>query len=238
MGTLLKEPGSQLTLQAQAEGGIVDLLVCDFRNGELRGYVRHDPARRGGIGANPCLETLFGGGLLAITFDLAATDERYQGIVPLEGSGLSEACESYFTKSEQVDTLLRVGVRTEGERSIASGFIIQHFPDGEEGKDRLDTKLDHPEWEHVLALAGSIRHDELVDSNLSLEQLVWRLFHEEKEIRVEQMTVLSQGCRCTIARFGEVLARFPESERLSMRDEDGRIPVDCAFCSKIFRIEA
>jgi molecular chaperone Hsp33 len=137
-----------------------------------------------------------------------------------------------------VDTLLRVGVRTEGERSIASGFIIQHFPDGEEGKDRLDTKLDHPEWEHVLALAGSIRHDELVDSNLSLEQLVWRLFHEEKEIRVEQMTVLSQGCRCTIARFGEVLARFPESERLSMRDEDGRIPVDCAFCSKIFRIEA
>jgi molecular chaperone Hsp33 len=34
---LLKESGSQLTLQAQAEGGVVDLLVCDYRDGEVRG---------------------------------------------------------------------------------------------------------------------------------------------------------------------------------------------------------
>ena len=37
MGGLLKREGSQLTLQAQAEGGAVDLKVCDYRNGELRG---------------------------------------------------------------------------------------------------------------------------------------------------------------------------------------------------------
>jgi molecular chaperone Hsp33 len=45
LGSLLKGDDSQLTLQAQTQDGIVDLLVCDYRNGELRGYVRHDRAR-------------------------------------------------------------------------------------------------------------------------------------------------------------------------------------------------
>ena len=45
LGSLLKEPQGQLTLQAQTEGGIIDLLVCDYLGGELRGYVRHDPER-------------------------------------------------------------------------------------------------------------------------------------------------------------------------------------------------
>lgn len=53
LGTLLKDEGSQLTMQAQTEDGVVDLLVCDYRNGELRGYVRHDPERLAQLGRNP-----------------------------------------------------------------------------------------------------------------------------------------------------------------------------------------
>ena len=37
MGGLLKREGSQLTMQAQTKGGVVDLLVCDYRGGEMRG---------------------------------------------------------------------------------------------------------------------------------------------------------------------------------------------------------
>ena len=40
MGALLKDEGGQLTLQAQADDGVVSLLVCDYRGGELRGYAR------------------------------------------------------------------------------------------------------------------------------------------------------------------------------------------------------
>src|SRR4051812_23879173 len=42
LGSLLKEDEGQLTLQAQTESGIIDLLVCDYKAGELRGYVRFD----------------------------------------------------------------------------------------------------------------------------------------------------------------------------------------------------
>lgn len=240
VGSLLKdgddETGSQLTMQVQAQGGIVDLLVCDYRAGEVRGYVRHDAERLAMLGANPSLFALFGKGYLAITFDLAATGQRYQGIVPLEGESLAEACQSYFAQSEQIPTMIRTGIRWDGRRSIAGGILVQHLPEGEEGRERLHVRMDHPEWEHVAVLAGSTRQEELVDPALSLEALVWRLFHDEDEVRVEPRTVLSRGCRCTAEHYAGVLSRFPEAERDEMRGEDGLISIDCAFCSRVFKI--
>lgn len=235
LGGLLKE-GGQLTMQAQSPGGIVSLLVCDYREGELRGYAEFDRDRLGQLGSNPSLGSLFGEGHLAITFDLAAEGERYQGIVPLEGASLAEACEHYFARSEQVPTLIRVGVRGGAHGCVAGGLLVQHLADGEQGRERLHVRMDHPEWEHVAVLAGSTRHQELVDRDLSLEALIWRLFHEEDEIRTERGHALTRGCRCTVEHFANVLARFPEDERAEMRGPDGSIVVDCAFCSRTFPI--
>lgn len=237
MGGLLKREGSQLTLQAQAGGGIVSLLVCDYRDGELRGYVKHDAARLAELDADPPLAALFGGGHLAITFDLPATARRYQGVVPLEGGSLVEAVESYFAQSEQIPTLIRAAVKIGRNKSIAGGLLVQHLADGEEGRERLHTRMDHPEWEHVAILAGSVRGEELIDPELLLETLVWRLFHEEREIRVQPEAELSRGCRCSVVHFEEVLARFPKEDRREMRDEHGIIRVDCAFCSREFPIQ-
>lgn len=241
IGGLLKHEGSQLTMQAQAEGAVVSLLVCDYRSGELRGHAQFDAARLAELGGNPSLEALFGSdsgeGYLAITFDLAASGERYQGIVPLEGTSLGEACAAYFVRSEQVPTLIRLGVRSEGGLCVAGGLLVQHLAEGEDGRERLHVRMDYPEWEHVAMLAGTAKHDELVDPGLSLDALLWRLFHEEREVRVLQGARISRGCRCTIEHYEQVLARFPEEDRADMRDENGRIVVDCAFCSRLFAIE-
>lgn len=236
IGSLLKDEDGQLTMQAQAEGGIVDLLVCDYRDGELRGYVRHDETRLAVLGVSPSLQALFGTGYLAITFDLAATGQRYQGIVPLEGGSLSEACEHYFVQSEQVPTLIRVAVRSSGEGCVAGGLLVQHLPEGEEGRERLHVELDYPEWAHVAALAGSTRHDELVDPALSLEALIWRLFHEEQEVRVVTGKQLARGCRCSLEHYRSIIARFPSDEQAAMRDQNGKILIDCAFCSRLFEL--
>jgi molecular chaperone Hsp33 len=237
IGSLLKEGDGQLTMQVHAEGGIVDLLACDYRSGEIRGYVRHDAERLSMLGANPSLYALFGKGYLAITFDMASSGERYQGIVPLEGDTLSACCQDYFAQSEQVPTLLRIGVRCEGGHCVAGGLLVQHMAEGEEGRERLHVRMDHPEWEHVATMAGSTRHDELVDPSLSLEALAWRLFHDEREVRVQRGAALSRGCRCSAEHYREVLGKFPEEDRAEMRGDDGLVSVDCAFCSKQFSIE-
>jgi molecular chaperone Hsp33 len=236
LGALLKEPQGQLTLQAQTSGGIVDLLVCDYRGGELRGYVRHDPERLADAPSDPKLEDLFGTGYLAITFDQPVSDERYQGIVPLEGRNLAEAAQSYFAQSEQIPSLVRLAAEKRGDHWQAGGLLLQHLPEGEEGRERLHTRLDHPDWPHVAILGGSVKPEELTDPTVPLDDLLWRLFHEEDELRTLAAIALSRGCRCDPDYVRSVIARFPAEEREAMVGDDGVIRVDCAFCSSSFEI--
>lgn len=236
LGSLLKDDAGQMTMQAQTEEGAVRLLVCDYKAGELRGYADFDPERLAELGANPSLYALFGRGYLAITYDLANNGGRYQGVVPLEGESLAEACQAYFAQSEQVPTLIRVGVTRNGGQCVAGGLLVQHLPDGEEGRERLHVRFDDPEWEHVAVLAGSIRHDELVDRGLTLEEITWRLFHEEDRVMVEVRQELAKGCRCTVSHFEAVISRFSAEDQAQMRNDDGHVLVDCAFCSKVFQL--
>lgn len=234
LGTMLKEPAGQITLQAQTENGIVELLVCDYLGGKLRGYVRHDPERLADAGPNPSLFSLFGKGYLAITFDHPVMDERYQGIVPLEGESLGHAAESFFAQSEQIPSIVRLAAAKRDGGWSAGGLLFQHLPEGEEGRDRLHTRLDHPDWPHVAILAGSVKADELTDPNVPLDELAWRLFHEEAEVRTLEPVALSKGCRCDPDYVRSVIARFPPEERKAMVGSDGLIRVDCEFCSTSF----
>ena len=237
LGSLLKEPEGQLTLQAQTEGGVIDLMVCDYLGGELRGYVRHDPERLAGAPDEPTLQELFGKGYLAITFDQPLAKERYQGIVPLEGKNLGEAAQSYFAQSEQIPSLVRLAAQKRGDHWFAGGLLLQHLPEGEEGRERLHTRLDHPDWPHVAILGGSVKAEELTDPDLPLDDLIWRLFHDEEEVRTLPGAALSRGCRCDPDYVRSVIAKFPADEREAMVGDDGLIRVDCAFCSSSFPIE-
>lgn len=233
LGTTLKSDDGQMTMQAQTEDGAIELLVCDYKAGEVRGYVKHDPEKVAALPHDPDLPALFGKGYLAITFDQAVSQERYQGIVPLEGANLAEAIEHYFAQSEQLPSL----VRTALSGDIAGGLLVQHLPEGEVGRERLHVRHDHPEWEHVAAIAHTISDYELTRADLPLDDLVWRLFHEEDEVRILDATSLRKGCRCDPDHVRSVLMRFPEDERRDMADDKGIVSVDCAFCSKVFPIQ-
>lgn len=232
----LKVDDGQLTLQAQSKGGAIDLLVCDYRAGAVRGYLNFDPTVdfRDGM----TLPELFGTGHLAITLNQSAAAERYQGIVPLEGDTLGHAIEGYFANSEQLPTLIRVGVAGSAETGwIAGGLLVQHLARRELGGERLDVVQLHPDWQHVSTLAATTSTAELTDPDLAEETLLWRLFHEE-EVRITPGAVPTRGCRCNVTHIREVLESFPETERVEMRGFDGMISVDCKFCAKVFAIPA
>jgi molecular chaperone Hsp33 len=241
LGTTLKDDAGQMTLQAQTEAGVVSLLVVDYKQGAVRGYVQFDEDRLAEMGSNPSLFGLFGKGYLAITFDQAAVAgaeaARYQGIVPLEGESLGKAAEYYFTQSEQIPSFVQIDVSHDAAgHCVAGGMLIQHLPEGEVGRERLHVRHDHPEWEHVQALSATLKGTELVDATLGLSDIVWRLFHEEDEVRVNDGAQVTRGCRCDLAHIRDVLGRFPVGERVDMADEAGNINVDCAFCSRIFPV--
>jgi len=233
LGATLQDDGGQLTLQAQAKGGPVDLMVCDYRAGSLRGYLRHDA-----VPAATDLASVFGNGYLAITLDPTVGSERYQGIVPLEGASLAEAAELYFFQSEQLPTLLKIAVHWDKSRGwVGGGLLVQHLARAEIGGERLSVADMHPDWSHVLALASTMTDAELTDLSLSEEELLWRLFHDET-VRVSPGPVPTRGCRCTHSHIAGVIGQFPADEQREMAGDDGRITVDCAFCARGFVLDA
>ena len=241
LGSTLKKPTSQLTLQAQTQNGAITLLVCDYLAGQLRGYVAFDADRLAEAGADPSLFALFGKGFLGITFDQGETKQRYQGIVPLEGHSLADAAQTYFRQSEQLPTFARIAVEHKAAGCIAGGVLVQQLASSEAGEERLDVRAelrdDESRWDHVRALAETLQHGELTEPSLTLEALVWRLFHDEDEVRVTRDGPLSRGCRCDPAYLATVIARFPADDRADMAGDDGKISVDCAFCSRTFAID-
>lgn len=235
VGAAIGQDDGRVTMQARG-GGPISLLVCDWRAGELRGYLRHAPGLA--VTGTTALPALFGDATLAVTVDQASTGERWQGIVPLEGAGLADALASWFGQSEQLPTLIRVGVAGSSATGwLAGGLIAQHLARAEIGGERLDAGEQHPDWTHIEALAATTTADELADPQLAAEALLWRLFHEE-QVRITPGPTPARGCRCSLAHIREVLMRFPEVERADMRGADGRIAVDCQFCSRVFQVAA
>ncbi len=235
LGDLLRPDAGQLTLQAKGEGGPVTLLVADYREGAIRGYASQDLDRR--FEAGQTLAALFGKGYLVITLDQTNASERYQGIVELGGETLQQAAEIYFENSEQLPTLVRLAAEPKPDGGwIAGGMIVQHLSRSELGAARLHVEGGNADWAHVAALSATVSPEELIDPALGLEDLLWRLFHED-EVRVLPPVLLARGCRCSPDHIRHVLQQFPEEERQTMRNADGVISVDCEFCSKQFLLE-
>ncbi|WP_439534647.1 Hsp33 family molecular chaperone HslO [Polymorphobacter sp.] len=236
LGGTLRETGGGLTLQAQSDGPL-QLLVCDWNAGQLRGYLKGDAETAPGD-----LEAMFGDGHLAVTLDETSANERYQGIVPLEGADIGAAIEHFFRASEQIPTLIRTALIESPETGpIAGGLLLQYLPKGEDGQTRRfaedDGQPEPEDWQHMRTLAATITDAELASPDLAPEALLWRLFHEE-EVRLFPAIAPSRGCRCSPAHITDVLSRFPEAERADMRGPDGLIGVDCQFCARTWRIHA
>lgn len=240
MGSLLKESGAQMTMQTQSQTGVIRLLVCDYRGGELRGYVDYDRESLDALGDDTAFTRLFSDAYMAITFDRpkqsGEKSGRYQGIVPLEGDSLAASCENYFVQSEQVPTMIRIATNVVPGFACSGGLLLQYLPDGEDGRERLHAREETAEWHHIAIMGGSIRREELLDPELSMEAMIWRLFHEEQEVRHLHGDKIHKGCRCSVEHYTSVLSQFPEEERAEMRDESGVIKVDCAFCAQVFPI--
>lgn len=227
------------TFSLQVRGrGAIRLMVADCTNGgEVRGYAQYDSGLIEQIEAED-VPALFGTGHLALTVQQSDTGESYQGIVELIGASLTECMRTYFRQSEQVPTGLRVAVgrvsdRT-GEGWRAGGIVVQRLPE-EGGTGRLGFATDE-DWRRTMMLLSTATQDELIDPDLPLDTLLFRLFHEEG-VRVFQPTRLSFGCRCSRERVETMLRMFDDDQLDEMKLEHGGVLVTCQFCNQDYHLD-
>lgn len=251
LATGLKFEG-RMILQTQTDGPIRMLVVDVATPDRVRALARFDAeavaaAVAGGRG-DPA--ALIGKGQLVMTIDQGGANQRYQGIVALEGEGLEAAADRYFRQSEQIDSRVRLAAAEEivpgddGMRRAwrAGGLLVQHMPAAGAAVRDLDpgdapdgTELPEPAeaWAEARALADTVGDDELVDSTLAPERLLFRLFHE-RGARVFEPQKVTEHCTCSRERIERLIKSFSPEERRDMV-EDGHVTVTCEYCSTSYR---
>lgn len=232
VGSNLKFDG-RLIVEARGAGA-VRYLVADYdTSGGLRGYCRFDPdevaaASQGFV--RPGARSLLGDGVFIMTVDQGADMDRYQGITAIEGETLALCAEQYFAQSEQTPTRVRLAVGQADGAYRAGGFLIQYVAADEARGSTIEA------WDRTQALFETLGEDELLDTELASNTLLWRLFHEDG-VRVFGSKMLRAFCRCSQDRIETVLKSFPAEDRADMVEPDGKIHVTCEYCSKVYAVE-
>ncbi|WP_009870857.1 Hsp33 family molecular chaperone HslO [Paramagnetospirillum magnetotacticum] len=229
------------TLQAQGNGP-VSLLVADVTSGgDVRAHARFDAARldQVPVASRASVPALLGKGYLAFTVDQGPDTDRYQGIVELEGPTLEDCARAYFKQSEQLDTAIEAAIRppSGGQGWAASALMIQRMPAGSGSAPILVAEEAEETWRRAEILLASVKGDELVDSALSPDQLLYRLYHAE-QLQVFEAKAMRARCRCSRDRVEATLRSLPVTELASVADPEGQIVVTCEFCrtDHVFRL--
>jgi molecular chaperone Hsp33 len=248
LGSSLKFDG-RFILQTQTDGP-VSFLIVDFQLPDrVRGYARYDASR---LKPGQDSATLLGKGHLAMTIDQGPDMNRYQGFVALEGGNLEDAAHEYFLRSEQIPTQVRLAVGEEWRggndpkhRWRAGGMLLQFLPKAPERARQADLHPgDAPEgtvvhavaeddaWVEGQSLIATVEDVELIDPELSGEQLLYRLFHE-RGVRVFAPLPLRAQCSCSRDAVSTMLKSFGPKDRAEMV-KDGKVVVTCEFCSSVY----
>ncbi len=240
LGASLKFEGI-FSLQTKGDGP-VRLLVADVTSaGGVRGYAEADAEKVAAIGEslpdNP-VPRLLGAGHLAFTVDQGPDTDRYQGIVELTGASLTECASHYLRQSEQLETLLNLGVAHKNGGWRAYGLMVQKPPrprsDFENSWDiASDDEEAADDWLRMASLISTVGNEEGLDPAVSPEQLLYRLFHEDG-VRVMEPRPLAFRCRCSREKVVNTLRMLDRDEVSEMKIDDA-VEVTCQFCNETYR---
>jgi molecular chaperone Hsp33 len=221
------------TLQAKGNGAVGTLVTDITSAGHVRAYAQFSPEQLTLLGNTATTRDLLGNGYLAFTVDQGSSHERYQGLVELEGSTLTDFIQHYFRQSEQIDTAFSIAVCHDKQLGWqAGGLMLQRLPEESApvGADVEDG------WRRCMMLMSTLGSEELNDPKLPTHDLLYRLFHEE-QVRVFAPLELSDRCRCSRERVVNVL-RALSDEDISEMTQEGPAEVSCQFCARDYQFTA
>lgn len=216
LSATLKFEGS-LTIQASGDGAI-SLMVIECSNDfGVRGVAKYQHP----FPDEDDIKALLGNGTLVITIEQTRNNERYQGIVALEGNSIAEFLEAYLQHSEQLATRIFLAA----DEYAVGGLLLQKLP----GK-----KDDDDSWDRITHLGSTIKSDELL--GLDTDTILHRLYHEEN-IRLFDAESVYFRCACSREKVTRMLKSIGHQEAAEIIKEQGNISVDCEFCGKAYQFD-
>lgn len=234
LSSMLKYEGI-FTLQTQSDGP-VKMLVADMNSeGHIRACASFSADDLAATTWKTNRAELAGKGYMAFTVDQGEHMERYQGIVELKNESLITGVQHYFMQSEQIGTGMMMAVGRVNGKWRATGIMVQQMPEETAVYNQDKSNVDEDDWRRTMILLGSVKDEEMLSAEISAEDLLIRLFHEEG-VRVYTPQPLVNICRCNADRVEVVLQSMSEDD---IRDMivDGKITMTCEFCSRDYSFD-
>ncbi len=249
----------KFSLQIRGDGP-VRLIATDYfapeeagQPARMRAYAAFDMGEVASSRMEPF--EMLGTGVFGVTIDQGPDMRPYQGVTPLAGGTLAACAETYFAQSEQIATCFHaLAARSEmpgrAAHWRAGGLMLQQMPDeggripdAPSSEDGLMTADDvaamggcEEDWNRAVMLMQTAETHELIGPHLAMEELLYRLFHEERPMAYPAQAV-EFGCTCSAGKVEAALAQYSAGDIAGMTTGDGRVTADCQFCSAHYEFD-
>jgi len=223
MGSMMKGDKDILTLQVKGSGPIQGLTVTANSKGIVKGYaynpeVMLPPSKKGKLDVGGAL----GEGVLSVIKDMGLK-EPYVSQTHLVSGEIAEDLTYYFATSEQVPSVVALGVLMNRENTVrrSGGLIIQLLPfASEEVITRLEKKISE-----VDSITG------LLDQDMTPEMIL-DYFLGEFGLEILDKIPTSFECNCSKKRIEKAIISIGHKDILEMIEDNKPIEVNCHFCSQ------
>jgi molecular chaperone Hsp33 len=219
LGAMLKDGGS-VTATVKGDGPLGTLLAVASPDGAVKGYAENPAVELPRVGGKLAVGDAVGhAGRLTVIRDMGF-GEPYVGQVNLVSGELAEDYALYFTASEQMPSLVSLGVLT-GERVVsAGGLIVQMMPGASDEAVAAVEKA-----------APAFRDISRAMEGVALDEAVRRLL-DPLAPRVIGRLDTRYACDCSRERVERALISMGEAELTQLIREQGHAEVGCQFCGK------
>ena len=101
-------------------------------------------------------------------------------------------------------------------------------------KKSFDEEINEEVWQNSLYFLSTLRKEEFLSTNLTSEEILYRLFNELEIIVYNEIEIIDK-CRCSEEKTKLSIKNLSKKELKEIADQNGNLKVVCEFC-KIDRI--
>lgn len=223
MSRMMKNEKDTLTLQIKGDGPLGGIIVVTDSFSNVRGYVYNPQVYLPltATGKYDVGQVVGKNGYLNVIKDMGLK-EPYVGYVDLVSGEIGEDIAYYFAASEQVPTVVCLGVLAGPDENIvnAGGYIIQLMPGAdEEIIEYLEDKVFFSDSITVMLSDGK-------DPTAILNELLG-----EKGLEINERLPCKFQCNCSRDRMERNLISLGSKEIYDMADTQHGAELQCHFCN-------
>ncbi|MCL2064107.1 MAG: Hsp33 family molecular chaperone HslO [Candidatus Cloacimonetes bacterium] len=223
MSANLKNPKDLLTLRIDGDGPVGSVLVTATGENTIKGYVQNPQIELPKTEKGFAVSEAIGKGTLSVIMSLADSPPYVSQIELVSGEIGEDLCYYYY-QSEQIDTMVNLGVLIDSNARIkqAGGILVQCMPETPiEILESLNKNISKfPNLSDIMDMGHSLDFilEKYIFNNIPIEIL------EEKQI--------AYFCNCDRKRFYNGIKLLGQDEIQSMIDSNETIFAECHFCNK------